>query len=272
MMILSKEATSKDQQLKAQIVLSFQDDESKNTERVWQESGFFDDHRSDMIIPKANFPENTLVYVNQVSVLLVRDGGQAIYLEFVVCQQLMPVANPDPSINLETYVFQDNETLLYVPVYNKVTGLYGGLRKKLAHITLRGDPSERFYSYRYCKEKSTVLYCTMKHPLPNIFHCTAFKKHHGFILDENQKKTKSSKMFSYLPSTLDTKEDFLQWKDQVHLHPTDVSYDEVKAIHNDGDKNPAFLDNKDLRNNVIGLLESYEKYCRSFKEKFGSKF
>ena len=112
----------------------------------------------------------------------------------------------------------------------------------------------------------------MKHPLPNISHCTAFKKHHGFILDENQKKTKSSKMFSYLPSTLDTKEDFLQWKDQVHLHPTDVSYDEVKAIHNDGDKNPAFLDNKDLRNNVIGLLESYEKYCRSFKEKFGSKF
>ena len=271
-MILSKEATSKDQQLKAQIVLSFQDDESKNTERVWQESGFFDDHRSDMIIPKANFPENTLVYVNQVSVLLVRGGGQAIYLEFVVCQQLMPVANPDPSINLETYVFQDNETLLYVPVYNKVTGLYGGLRKKLAHITLRGDPSERFYSYRYCKEKSTVLYCTMMHPLPNISHCTAFKKHHGFILDENQKKTKSSKMFSYLPSTLDTKEDFLQWKDQVHLHPTDVSYDEVKAIHNDGDKNPAFLDNKDLRNNVIGLLESYEKYCRSFKEKFGSKF
>ena len=135
-MILSKEATSKDQQLKAQIVLSFQDDESKNTERVWQESGFFDDHRSDMIIPKANFPENTLVYVNQVSVLLVRGGGQAIYLEFVVCRQLMPVANPDPSINLETYVFQDNETLLYVPVYNKVTGLYGGLRKKLAHITL----------------------------------------------------------------------------------------------------------------------------------------
>ena len=71
-----------------------------------------------------------------MSVLLVRGGGQAIYSEFVVCRQLMPVANPDPSINLETYVLQDNETLLYVPVYNKVTGLYGGLRKKLAHITL----------------------------------------------------------------------------------------------------------------------------------------
>ena len=48
----------------------------------------------------------------------------------------------------------------------------------------------------------------MKHPLPNIFHCTAFKKHHGFLLDENQKKADFSKMFLYLPSTLDRKEDF----------------------------------------------------------------
>ena len=44
MMFLSKEATSKDQQLKTQMVYSFQDDESKNTEHVMQESGFFNDH------------------------------------------------------------------------------------------------------------------------------------------------------------------------------------------------------------------------------------
>ena len=56
MMFLSKEATSKDQQLKTEIVISFQDDESKNTKHVWQESGFFDDHRSDLTIPKVNFP------------------------------------------------------------------------------------------------------------------------------------------------------------------------------------------------------------------------
>ena len=75
MLFLSKESTSKDQQLKTQMVLSFQDDESKNTGTVWQESGFFDDHRSDLTIPTANFPENTLVYVNQGSVLLVKGGG-----------------------------------------------------------------------------------------------------------------------------------------------------------------------------------------------------
>ena len=73
---------------------------------MWQESGFFDDHRSDLIIPKANVPENTLMYVNQGSVSLVKGGGQAIYLEFMVIGQSMPVANPDPSINLETHVFK----------------------------------------------------------------------------------------------------------------------------------------------------------------------
>ena len=73
-MFLSKEVTIKDQQLKTQRALSFQDDESKNTEKVWQESDFFDDHRSDCTIPKANFPENTLVYVNQGSVSLIKGG------------------------------------------------------------------------------------------------------------------------------------------------------------------------------------------------------
>ena len=71
MLFLSKEVASKDQQLKTQMALSFQDDESKNTEKVWEESGFFDDHRSHLTIAKANFAENTLVYVNQGSVSLV---------------------------------------------------------------------------------------------------------------------------------------------------------------------------------------------------------
>ena len=102
------------------------------------------------------------------------------------------------------------------------------------------------------KKKSTLLYCTMKHPLPSIFHCTAFKKHHGFLLDENQKKADFSKMFLYLPSTLDRKEDFLQWKEHVHLHPIDVSYDDLKTLNNDGDMNPALLDHKELRKDVIG--------------------
>ena len=103
----------------------------------------------------------------------------------------------------------------------------------------------------------------MKHPLPNIFHCTAFKKHHGFFLDENQKKAKFSKLFLYVPSTLDKKEDFLQWKDHAHLHPIDVSYDELKTIHNNGKMNPTLLDHKELRKNI---REGYYKMMKKIAE------
>ena len=134
---------------------------------------------------------------------------------------------------------------------------------KLAHITLRGDANERFYSYGYSNEKSTLLYSVMKHPLPSIFHCTAFKKHDPILLDENQNKATFSKMFLYLPSTLDRKEEFLQWKEHVHLRPIDVSYDDLKEIHNGGDTNPALIDNKDLRKDVIG---AYYKMMKKIAE------
>ena len=154
MLFLSKEASNKDEQLKMQMFVSFvDDDDSKNSKNVWLESGFFDDRRSDLTISKANFSENTLCCVNQGTVSIVKGGEKAIYLEFVVIAQVMPVANADPSINLETHVFKDNEVLLYVPVYNKATGLYGGLKKKLGQITLRGDDQERFFPYGYSKKK-----------------------------------------------------------------------------------------------------------------------
>ena len=82
-----------------------------------------------MTLSKVNFPEITLCYVNQGQVSLVKGSEQAIYLEYVVCGHIMPSANPDPSINLDIHKFEDNQVLLYVPIYNKSTGLYGGLKK-----------------------------------------------------------------------------------------------------------------------------------------------
>ena len=32
-----------------------------------------------------------------------------------------------------------------------------------------------------------------------MFYCTDFKKHHGFLLNENKKKVTFSKFFFYLP-------------------------------------------------------------------------
>ena len=262
-MYLSHEQTSKDLQLKSQMAVSFQVDGLKNTEKIWVESGFFKDCQSDLTISKANFPELTFTYINQGQVSLVKGGEQAIYLQFNICGQIMPIANPDPSINLDTHRFEENQVLIYVPVYNKSTGLYGGLKKMLGHKTLRGDEGKRYFSYEYSKEKSNVLYCSVKDHLPNIFHCTAFKKHHGFLLDENQKKVTFSKLFLYLPATLDRKEEFLQWKNHVHLHPIDVTYDELKLMNENIDMNPALLDNKTLRKDVV---PTYYKVMKKMAE------
>ena len=92
----------------------------------------------------------------------------------------------------------------------------------------------------------------MKTPLPNIFHCTAFKKHYPFLFDENQNKSKFSNMFIYLPSTLDRKEDFLPYKEHVHLHSVDFTYDDLKEIIGNKDMNPSLLDSKELRGEVKG--------------------
>ena len=240
------------------MLISLKDDESKKTETVWPGNGFFNEQRSDLTITKPNFLENTLVYINQGSISTVK-CGHAIYLEFVILGQLMPVANPDPQINLENQQFKDHEVCFFVPIYNKATGMYGGLTKKLAHITLRGDVDERFYSYGFNKGESTLLYGVNRHPLPKIFHCTAFKQHHAENLDENQKKSEFSKMFSFLPSTLDRKEKFLQWQNHVHLHPADVSQDELKEYNDDTGFNPADLNNKELRKNLTKLFYKYMK-------------
>ena len=248
---------SQNQKTKSQMLVSLVETKDSNTEKIWEESGFFKEQRIDLTIPKANFPENTLCYVNQGSVSQVKDG-EAIYLEYVILDQIMAVANPDPSIDLNDYQFKENECLLYVPLYNKETGLFRGLGKRLGYITLRGDKNETFFSYGYDSEKSKMLYCSMKQQIPNIFQCTCFKKHHQYLLNEKATDKLASSLFLFLPSTLDRKESILQFKNSVNLHPIDSFYDDMKALNNDKDFNPFELEST-TRSNVLPLFYSYMK-------------
>ena len=108
--------------------MTLNNDDSKKSENVCKENGFFKEQRTDLTISKPNFPENTLCYVNQEIISPIK-GEQAIYLEFVIIGQILPFANPDPKIDLDHYDFKDNEVLLFVPSYNTETGLYQGLKK-----------------------------------------------------------------------------------------------------------------------------------------------
>ena len=77
--------------------------------------GFFWDQRADFTIKKANFPENTLVCINNGSVTRVK-GGHAIYLEYAILAQILPVANPPPEVDLGNHKYLDNEVLIFTPL------------------------------------------------------------------------------------------------------------------------------------------------------------
>ena len=243
------------------MVLSLQDDESKGTKNIWSESGFFGDQRAELTILKANFPENTLVYVNQGTLSLVKGGEKAIYLDFIILGQIMPAANADPNIDLDNYDYKQNEVMLYVLVYNISTRLYGGLTKKSAYISLSGDSKERFWSYGFCKEKSSLLYCTVKKPMPNIFNGTVFNDT-TFLLNENKKNAKFSELFLYLPSTLDQKEDFMHYKDNVNFHPINLTFDDLKKAADKKIMDPSLL-NTNSRSEVT---DAYYKIMRKIAE------
>ena len=251
-MLLSKEANTKDTQLKSQLLLSFKDDDpSKGSENIWPQFGFFGEKRLDLTILKANFPELTLCYINQAHVSVVKGGEKALYCDIIILGQIMPLANIDPLININTYEPEDNEAVIYVPMYNTETGLYYGLSKKLGLITLRGDAEESFFSYGYSKEKSALLYCSMKAPSPNTFSSTCFQKHKQLPLDQNQLRVKQSDIFFFLPATLDRKENFLQQKDNVNLHPIDLSIDSIKSEVSVTSFDHSLLENKQLRSTLV---------------------
>ena len=264
-MLLSKEASNKDTHKKSQLLMSFTDDdnlESKGGEKIWIEFGFFGKQRAELTIPKANFLKNRSIYVNQATVSLVKGGEKGIYCDNVICAQIMPMANPDPAINFDTYIPEDDEVVLFCPVYNTSNGLYRGIAKKLGKIILRGDAKENFFSCGYNKEKSSILYCHMKSSLPNIFSCTVFKKHVSFLLDQNENNFKSSGLFYFLPSTLDRKEEILQWREHVHLHSIDLGIDDLIQSSGLTNINPVLLDS----NQREKVLPGYYKIMKKIAE------
>ena len=257
-MLLSKEAKNKDIQLKSQLLMSIDDDQpNKGTELIWSEFVFFGDVNVDLTIQKVNFPELTMCYINQARVSIVKNNEQAIYCDNVIIAQIMPFAVLDPEINLETYTPKENEAIIYCPLYNTTTGLFYGITRKLGLITVLGDEQEQFFSYGYSKEKSKVLYCSMKTLMPNIFSSTCFKKHKQLLLEQHENFVKQSRQFFFLPATLDRKEEFLQYKDNVNLHPIEIEYG-VFSEHGIENFNPALLERNtdaNLRSVILKIMK-----------------
>ena len=127
-MFLSSESQSQNQKKKSQMMVSLGQSKESNTEKIWEEPGFFKDQRVDLTIPKANFPENTLVYVNNGSISQMKDG-EAIYLQYVILGQTR--SDPDPQLILiHTILNKMNACFMFLYIIQRMV-FFEGLEKVL---------------------------------------------------------------------------------------------------------------------------------------------
>ena len=78
-------------------------------------------------------------------------------------------------------------------------------------------------------------------------------------MSENQENLKFSKMFMFLLSPLDQKEDIQKYNDHVHLHPVNISHDRLKSINNNKDFDPSHLDDRVLRKDATKFFYTIKK-------------
>ena len=264
---MSKEVSDKDRSMKTQLLLtsSNNSDEKVSGERVWKENSFFKEIKPEMNIEKANVPENTLLYINQGFISTVKNGELAMYVHNFIIGQLIVAANQPADIN--EYSFKENEVKFLCCVYDLETGNFKGLRAMLAYIVLRGDSDEVFFSYGYSKAKSSVLYSYAKQQIPDTFIATSFKRHFQEVVNEKRNED-YSKMFYYLPSISDRKEEINQYKSNVSLVPTDVTLEFINSFSSEKQYNfqPNLLNSQDekVREPHVKVLRELFKHIASY--------
>ena len=57
-------------------------------------------------------------------------------------------------------------------------------------------------------------------------------------MSQNHENLEFLKMFMFLPSSLNRKEDIQQYNNNVNLHPVDVSYEQLKVLNNNKNFDP----------------------------------
>ena len=137
-MYLSKEATEKDRQMKMQMLMTIDNNDSSASEKIWLTNGFFGDQRTDLTVSKENFPENTLLYSNQGVITNLKAGDYAIYLDYVILAQILPASVFH--LILTNYKFAENEVLLLVPIYNTKNGYFRSLKKMVGLYSYSWGP------------------------------------------------------------------------------------------------------------------------------------
>ena len=120
--------------------------------------------------------------------------------------------------HMNDYVLKENEVKIFRPKYNLTTGEFLVLEYCIAFLTVRNDPQELFFDYRYTKDNSRILFSVQKMKIPNSFKTTMFNKHKIQHV-AGAFTTESLDAFFILPSTVDRIEKINKHLGSVNLRP-----------------------------------------------------
>ena len=196
----------------------------KKSVTMWTRNGFFADECCDFSLEKANMPENTLFYVNQ-GYQSYKDGRKCYYNDIYIVAQIMPLAHQPQDI--EPYDCKDDEVKILRAKYDPANGKFLGIEYCIALITVKNDPEEQYFDYCFVKANSKIPYSAKKSKIPSSFKATAFGTHKnqyegGVFLEQD-----FSKIFFYLPSTVDRCEEINKYLTSVYLKPYHVDISDL---------------------------------------------
>ena len=190
----------------------------------WKDFEFFGSEICKFSIEEVNMPENTLFYVNQ-GYQSYKDNKKVYYNDIFIIVQIIPLAHQPKDI--ESYVLNDGEVKILRSRFDPVSGKFLGIEYCIAVITVRNDPEEQFFDYGYSKGNSKTLYSTRKVKILSSFKSTVFaiykNKYKGGAFSDEL----SSRIFFYLPPTVDRNEKIMKHLTSVYFKPFNVNHESI---------------------------------------------
>ena len=153
LMSLSREFSDSEKSMRTQCTVSSMEvyGEKHPCEKVWKNNGYFGEPKTDFVLHKKDFPENSLLYLNQ-AYISSKDGDPVIYCDYVVLRQLLILKNPEGNEPINSSYVK-----LYSPSYDREQGRFLGIKETLAYIMIRRYEDETFYTYGFDPKKSSIL-------------------------------------------------------------------------------------------------------------------
>ena len=191
---------------------------------MWKDFGFFGSEICEFNIEKINMPKNTLFYANQ-RYQSYKDNKKVYYSDIFIIAQIMPLAHQPKDI--ESYDLKDDEVKILRSRYDPVSGEFLGIEYCIAVITVRNDPEEQFLDYGYKKDNLKTLYSIRKVKIPSSFKSTVFAIHENKYEGGAFSDELSSRIFFYLPCTVDRNEKIMKHLTSVYLKPFNVNHESI---------------------------------------------